>query len=68
MREEREDGGGKEIDSIYCGPTGCSRATPVRPVTPRVQPVKLYRKYRLGVGKTENLDNSNKETISVEPT
>jgi hypothetical protein len=36
--EERE-GWGKKIDSIYCGPTGCSRATPVRPVTPRVQPV-----------------------------
>jgi hypothetical protein len=42
MIEERE-GRGKMIDSIYCGPTGCSRVTPVRLVTPRVQQVKLYR-------------------------
>jgi hypothetical protein len=41
---------------------------PVRPVTPRVQPVSPYRKYRLGVGKTEDLGNSNREAISVEPT
>jgi hypothetical protein len=47
MIEERE-GRGKKIDSIYCDPTGCSRATLVRLVSgtsqtgdPRVQPVKL---------------------------
>jgi hypothetical protein len=32
MIEERE-GRGKEIDSIYCGPTGCSRETSVRLVS-----------------------------------
>jgi hypothetical protein len=32
-------------------------------MTPRVQLVKLHRKYRLGIGKTEDLDNSNREAI-----
>jgi hypothetical protein len=30
---EGREGRGKEIDSIYCGPTGCSRETPVRLVS-----------------------------------
>jgi hypothetical protein len=67
MSEEREDGGIKDRFHLLW-PHGLLPGNTVRPVTPRVQPVKLYRKYRLGVGKTEDLDNSNRETISVEPT
>jgi hypothetical protein len=74
MIEEREGGGKKWIPFTVAPRVAPERhrsdrwGAPIRLVTPRVQPVSPYRKYRLGVGKTEDLGNSNIEAISVEPT
>jgi hypothetical protein len=75
MIEERE-GEGEKVDSFYCGPTGWSRASLVRPVTGTGQTgdrPRMSQRALIGFSDPPSVEPTilmkfNREALSVEPT